>query len=74
VTHSPIVPRSRVRPSVLFSAATLVLLAPVAGAEGGVGAIVALVALVAVAAVVVTVLRGRHEPSNSPVLARDRPA
>jgi low temperature requirement protein LtrA len=61
VSHFPIVPRSRVRPSVLLGAAALVLLAPVATAEAGVGAIVALVALVAAAAVVVTVLRRRME-------------
>ena len=56
-SHSPIVPRSRVRPAVLLGAAALVLLAPVATAEAGVGAIVALVAPVTAAAVVVTVLR-----------------
>jgi hypothetical protein len=54
VSHSPIVPRSPVRPSVLFGAAGLVLLAPMVGA--GTGAVVALVALVATAAVVVTVV------------------
>ena len=55
VSHAPIVPLSRVRPSVLFGAAALVLLAPVAAAGAGIGAVVALVALVAAAAVAVTV-------------------
>jgi hypothetical protein len=58
VSHSPIVPRSPVRPSVVFGAAALVLLAPVAGAGAGVGAIVALVALIAGGAVAVTLVRG----------------
>jgi low temperature requirement protein LtrA len=57
VTHSPVVPRSRVRPSTLFGAAALVLLAPVAGAAGGIGLVVALVTLVAAAALVVTMVR-----------------
>ena len=61
VSHAPIVPRSRVRPSVLLGAAALVLLAPVATAGAGVGAIVAFVALVAAAAVAVTVVRRRVE-------------
>lgn len=65
-THSPIVPRSRVRPSVLLTAAALVLLAPVAGAETGVAAIVALVALVAAAAVAGTVLRRTSRTSELP--------
>ncbi len=56
VSHAPIVPRSRVRPSILLGAAALVLLAPVAGAAAGVGAIIALVALVTAAAVAVTVV------------------
>ena len=55
VSHSPIVPRSRLRPSIVLGAAALVLLAPVAGASVGVGAIVALIGLVAAAAVAVTV-------------------
>jgi len=59
VSHSPIVPRSPVRPSVLLGAAGLVLLAPVATPGANVGATVALVAMVAAAAVVVTVLRTR---------------
>ena len=57
VSHAPIVPRSRVRPSVLLGAAALVLLAPVAAAGAGVAAIIALVALVTAAAVAVTVVR-----------------
>jgi low temperature requirement protein LtrA len=57
VSHAPIVPRSRVRPSVLLGAAALVLLAPVAVAGAGAAAIIALVALVTAAAVVVTVVR-----------------
>ena len=61
VSHSPIVPRSPVRPSVVFGAAALVLLAPAAGAGAGVGAIVALVALVAGGAVAVTLVRS-HPP------------
>lgn len=61
VSHSPIVPQSRVRPSVLLGAAALVLLAPVATAGAGVGAIIALVALVAAGAVAVTVVRRRVE-------------
>jgi low temperature requirement protein LtrA len=63
VSHAPIVPRSRVRPSILLGAATLVLLAPVAGAGAGVGAIVA---LVAAAAVAVTVVRSHALPERSP--------
>jgi low temperature requirement protein LtrA len=63
VSHFPIVPRSRVRPSVLLGAAALVLLAPVTTAGAGVGAIVALVALVAAAAVVGTVVRTRTSRS-----------
>jgi low temperature requirement protein LtrA len=65
VSHAPIVPRSRVRPSILLGAATLVLLAPVAGAGAGVGAIVALVALVAAAAVAVTVVGSHALPARS---------
>jgi low temperature requirement protein LtrA len=64
VSHFPIVPRSRVRPAVLFGAAALVLLAPVASAAAGVGAIVALIAVVAAAAVVVTVLDMRTSRSG----------
>jgi low temperature requirement protein LtrA len=60
VSHSPILPRSPVRPSVLFGAAALVLLAPVAAAGAGVGAIVALVALIGTAAVAVLVVRGQR--------------
>ena len=62
ISHSPIVPRSPVRPSVLFGAAALVLLAPMVGA--GVGAIVALVALVTTATVVVTVVLTRTSRSS----------
>lgn len=65
-THSPIVPRSRVRPSVLLTAAALVLLVPVAGAEAGVAAIVALVALVAAAAVSGTVLHRTSRTGELP--------
>jgi low temperature requirement protein LtrA len=54
-SHSPVVPRSRVRGSTLFGAAALVLFAPVAGAGAGAAGVVGLVALVAAAAVVVTV-------------------
>jgi low temperature requirement protein LtrA len=57
LSHAPIVPRSRVRPSVLLGAAALVLLAPIALAWTGVGAILAVIALAASAAVVVTVWR-----------------
>jgi low temperature requirement protein LtrA len=67
VSHSPIVPRSRVRPSVLLGAAALVLLIPVTTARAGVGAIVALVALVAATTVVVTVLRRRTETPEAQV-------
>jgi low temperature requirement protein LtrA len=59
VSHSPILPRSPVRPTVLLGAAALVLLAPVAAAEAGVGAIVAFVALIGAAAVAVLVARSR---------------
>jgi low temperature requirement protein LtrA len=59
LSHSPILPRSPVRPSVLFGAAALVLLAPVVAARAGVGAIVALVALIAAAAVAATVRPAR---------------
>jgi low temperature requirement protein LtrA len=65
VSHAPIVPRSRVRTSILLGAATLVLLAPVGGAGAGVGAIVALVALVAAAAVAVTVVGSHALPARS---------
>jgi hypothetical protein len=58
VSHSRIVPRSPVRPSIVLAAAALVLLAPVAGA--GVGAIVAFIGLVAAAAVAVTVVCGQE--------------
>jgi low temperature requirement protein LtrA len=64
VSHSPILPRSPVRPSVLFGAAAFVLLAPVAAAGAGVGAIVALIALVAAGAVAVTMVRS-HTRSNA---------
>jgi low temperature requirement protein LtrA len=57
LSHSPIVPRSPVRPSILFGAAALVLLAPVASAGAGVGAIVALVALIAAGTIAVLVVR-----------------
>jgi low temperature requirement protein LtrA len=57
VSHSPILPRSPVRPSILFGAAALVLLAPVASAGAGVGAIVALVALIAAGTIAVLVVR-----------------
>jgi low temperature requirement protein LtrA len=63
VSHAAIVPRSRVRPAVLFGAAALVLLVPVASAEAGVGVIVVLVAVVAAMAVVVTVVRTRTSRS-----------
>ncbi|TQM36937.1 low temperature requirement protein A [Pseudonocardia cypriaca] len=66
-SHSPIVPRSRVRPSVLFGAAALVLLAPAVGAGAGVGAVVALVALAAAAAVLVTILRTTAPESAHPL-------
>lgn len=59
VCHSPVVPRSRVRPATLFGAAGLVLLAPVLGAGGGPGVVVGLVAAAAAAAVAVTVVRYR---------------
>ncbi|WP_255621157.1 low temperature requirement protein A [Pseudonocardia sp. DSM 110487] len=65
VSHSPILPRSPVRPAVLFGAAALVLLAPVAGAGAGVGAIVALVALIAAGTVAVTVVSTRWGGSHS---------
>ncbi|WP_252445036.1 low temperature requirement protein A [Pseudonocardia humida] len=66
VSHSPVVPRSRVRPSTLLGAAVLVLLAPVAGAGAGPGVVVGLIATVAVAAVAVTVARptGRSAPGR----------
>jgi low temperature requirement protein LtrA len=60
VSHSRIVPRSPVRPSIVLAAAALVLLAPVAGAGVGVGAIVAFIGLVAAAAVAVTVVCGQE--------------
>jgi low temperature requirement protein LtrA len=66
VSHSPIVPRSPVRPAVLLGAAALVLLTPVATAAAGVGATVALVALVAAAAVALTVVRGGRRVSERP--------
>ncbi|MFD1528379.1 low temperature requirement protein A [Pseudonocardia aurantiaca] len=56
VSHAPILPRSRVRPSILLGAATLVLLAPVAAARAGVAVIIALVALITAAAVAMTVV------------------
>jgi low temperature requirement protein LtrA len=59
VSHSSIVPRSPVRPSVLLGAAALVLLAPVAAAGAGVGAMLVLVTLVTAAAVAVTVMHSR---------------
>jgi low temperature requirement protein LtrA len=65
VSHSPILPRSPVRPSVLFGAAVLVLLAPVASAGAGVGAIVTLVALIAAGTVAVTVVSTRWGGSHS---------
>jgi low temperature requirement protein LtrA len=69
VSHSPIVPRSPVRPTVVFGAAALVLLAPVVGGGAGVGAIVALVALIAGGAVAVTLVRshtGNHPGRRGP--------
>ena len=65
VCHSPVVPRSRVRPATLFGAAALVLLAPPAAAAGGAGVVVGLIAGVAAAAVAVTVVRAtRYEMSS----------
>jgi low temperature requirement protein LtrA len=74
VSHSPIVPRSPVRPSVLFAAAALVLSAPVVAAEAGVGAIVALVALITAAAVVVTVVLIRTARSEQSRQLRTGPS
>jgi low temperature requirement protein LtrA len=51
LTHSVIVPRSRVRTSVVFGGALVVLLAPLVGGPAGLAAVVALIALVAAAAV-----------------------
>ena len=56
VSHSLVVPRSRVRPTTLFGVSALVLLAPVACASAGLGVVVGLIATMATAAVAVTVV------------------
>jgi hypothetical protein len=56
VSHSFVVPQSRVRPSTLFGTAALVLLAPVVCVSAGLGVVIGLIATVVSAAVAVTVV------------------
>ena len=62
LSHAAIVPRSRVRPTVLLGAAALLLVAPLAVAPG-MGAILALLALITAAAVAVTVVGSGRSPA-----------
>jgi low temperature requirement protein LtrA len=67
VSHAPILPRSRVRPTVLLGAAALVLVAPLTVARAGLGAILALLALITAGAVAVPVVGGTVEVSRDGV-------